>query len=358
MGEYRLAARRQFGTIVLFDESTFAGAASSFMHLQTSDFDPIAMLRPRRKILGISAILLPFAARGDVDWKSFRAHAARTWEAGLTPAVNMDTGYVNLLAPGDRLNVLEETHQVAAGRSFVAGAYVGDCRGDRYDRDAYAAAIADVLRFGGTPVIFPSFGLTEQSDEVLVESYRSLARECDRFIAFELGTMFAPFGKVYALDVYRELIAIPACIGAKHSSLSRDLEWQRLAMRDRLRPEFHVFTGNDLAIDMVMYGSDYLLGLSTFAPDLFARRDALWAAGDPAFYEVNDALQYLGNLAFRSPTTAYKHSAAMFLNLRGWLPTDLAHPQSPTRPLSDRPILIEIGRRLGVEMAADTSAHR
>ena len=31
-----------------------------------------------------------------------------------------------------------------------------------------------------------------------------------------------------------------------------------------------VLTGNDLAIDMVMYGSDYLLGLSTFAPEAFA----------------------------------------------------------------------------------------
>ena len=65
-----------------------------------------------------------------------------------------------------------------------------------------------------------------------------------------------------------------------------------------------MFTGNDLAIDMVMYGSDYLLGLSTFAPDVFARRDAAWAAGDPAFYELNDWLQYLGFLTFRQPVPA------------------------------------------------------
>ena len=78
-----------------------------------------------------------------------------------------------------------------------------------------------------------------------------------------------------------------------------------------------MFTGNDLAIDMVMYGSDYLLGLSTFAPDLFARRRCARAAGSPAFYELNDALQYLGFFAFRSPVPAYKHSAAMFLKLRG-----------------------------------------
>lgn len=29
--------------------------------------------------------------------------------------------------------------------------------------------------------------------------------------------------------------------------------------------------GNDLAIDMVFYGSDYLLGLSAFSVEVFAR---------------------------------------------------------------------------------------
>ena len=82
--------------------------------------------------------------------------------------------------------------------------------------------------------------------------------------------MFAPFGKIYSLEAYRRLLDIRQCIGAKHSSLRREPEWQRLAIRDAVRPDFLVLTGNDLAIDMVMYGSDYLLGLSTFAPDLFA----------------------------------------------------------------------------------------
>src|SRR6185312_14669636 len=59
--------------------------------------DPIAMLRPRRKITGMSAILLPFTESGEIDWPGFTAHAERTAAAGLTPAVNMDTGFGNLL---------------------------------------------------------------------------------------------------------------------------------------------------------------------------------------------------------------------------------------------------------------------
>jgi dihydrodipicolinate synthase/N-acetylneuraminate lyase len=317
-----------------------------------SSLDPTRMIRSRRRITGLSAILLPFAAEGVIDWPAFRAHVLRTAEAGLMPAVNMDTGYVNLLEDALRLRVLDETRQTLGNRPFVAGAFVSDGEGSRFDRDAYLRQIQAIQNHGGTPVLFQSFGLSAQPDEEIIATYTELGRHCDRFIAFELGTMFAPFGKIYNLDVYRGLLGIKSCMGAKHSSLSRELEWQRLRLRDAVRPDFHVFTGNDLAIDMVMYGSDYLLGLSTFAPDLFARRDALWAAGAPEFYELNDLLQYLGCFAFRAPVPAYKHSAAMFLHLRGWIGTEFTHPGSPRRPAADRDVLRAIARQLGVGVEA------
>ena len=323
--------------------------------LQTTDaapqediLDPIALLRPQRKITGISAILLPFFDDGQVDWTGFEAHIARTFEAGLMPAVNMDTGYVNLLDDPTQQEALLRTQTIAGGRGFVAGAFVGDRPGAAFAYDAYARQIEKIQQAGGVPVIFQSFGLTDQPAEAILASYVRLAALCERFIAFELGTMFAPFGKIYDLETYAGLLDIPQCIGAKHSSLNRLLEWQRLQLRNARRPDFKVFTGNDLAIDMVMYGSDYLLGLSTFAPDLFAQRDALWASGDPGFYELNDLLQYLGFFAFRRPVPAYKHSAAQFLKLRGWIASDAPHPRGERRPESDVAILRELGERLGV----------
>jgi dihydrodipicolinate synthase/N-acetylneuraminate lyase len=318
-----------------------------------STIDPIAMLRPRRKITGISAILLPFTSTGTVDWPAFTAHVLRTSEAGLQPAINMDTGYVNLIDDDLSRQVRQRTREVLGGRPFVAGTFVSDAPGSRFDRDAYLRQIEPIVECGGTPVLFQSYGLTSQSDEAIVDSYAAIGRACDRFIGFELGTMFAPFGKIYSLEVYRGLLGVRQCIGAKHSSLQRELEWTRLQLRDAVRPDFHVFTGNDLAIDMVMYGSDYLLGLSTFAPDLFAKRDKYWLDGNPAFYELNDQLQYLGFLAFRPPVPAYKHQAAMFLKLRGWLTCDATHPRSPTRPDSDREILRELAR--GLNILADAS---
>jgi dihydrodipicolinate synthase/N-acetylneuraminate lyase len=299
-----------------------------------------------RKITGISAILLPFLENHGIDWDGFDVHVTRTVEAGLAPAVNMDTGYVNLIDEKTRAEVLRRTQDLVAGRMFVAGAFIGDRRGDQWDLDAYRRQIDAVEDCGGTPIIFQSFGLTEQSDEEIVEAYQTLARYCISFIGFELGTMFAPFGKIYGLDTYAKIMTIPECLGAKHSSLDRQLEWQRLNLRNDIRPEFKVFTGNDLAIDMVKYGSDYLLGLSTFAPDAFALRDTYWENGDLRFYELNDLLQYLGFFAFRHPVPGYKHTAAQFLKLRGWISSDCPHSKAERRPQSDVAILGDILERL------------
>lgn len=309
---------------------------------------PVSMIHMNRKITGMSAILLPFKEDGSIDWDSFGAHVDRTWSAGLTPAVNMDTGYVNLLNEATHLEVLKQTRAAVGDGDFVAGSFLADKPDSPFNLSEYARQIEMIQDYDGVPVIFQSYGLTSQKNSVIVEAYAQIGKHAPRFIGFELGTMFAPFGKIYDLEVYQGLLDVPQCIGAKHSSLSRELEWERLQLRNQHRQDFKVFTGNDLAIDMVMYGSDYLLGLSTFAPDLFAKRDAMWENGDPAFYELNDVLQYLGFLAFRPPVPAYKHSAAQFLKLRGWIQSNKTHPNSPERPSSDIAILHDIADRLKV----------
>jgi dihydrodipicolinate synthase/N-acetylneuraminate lyase len=312
------------------------------------DFDPQSLLKPRRTIQGISAILLPFTETGDVDWPAFDAHVTRTVAAGLIPAVNMDTGFVNLIDDATYRAVLERTRSVLGGTSFVAGAFVGDQPGAAFDLAGYQRRMELIESAGGLPILFQSHGLVGLPGDELVAAYRAIGRGCDRFLAFELTPMLAKFGAIYDLDTFAGLLDVPQCIGEKHSSFHREPEWERLRLRNQRRPDFTIYTGNDFAIDMVMYGSDYLLGLSTFAPDLFARRDAYWASGDPRFYELNDQLQYLGMFAFRSPSPGYKHSAAQFLKLRGWLHSDRTHPRSPERPASDVEVLRELGQRLGV----------
>ncbi len=155
-------------------------------------------------------------------------------------------------------------------------------------------------------------------------------------IGFELGRMFAPNGEIFDPETVQGLMDIPELKGIKHSSLDRLVELERLALRDARRPDFRIYTGNDLGINMIEYGSDYLLGLATFAPEKFAERDRLWKTGDPAYYALSDALQYLGNVAFRDPVPAYKHSAASFLHLTGRVPSTRTHPKSPELPFGSR----------------------
>ena len=170
--------------------------------------------------------------------------------------------------------------------------------------------------------------------------------------------MFVPYGRIYSLDAYQGLLGVPSCIGAKHSSLSRAAEWDRLAVRDRVRPDFHVFTGNDLAIDMVCTAPTTCSGLSTFAPEAFAERDRRWEHGERSFHELNDLLQYLGAFAFRAPVPAYRHDAAMFLQLRGRIGSDATPPGAPRRPDSDRAVLADIAERLGGVAVTGTRSSR
>jgi hypothetical protein len=243
----------------------------------------------------------------------------------------MDTGYAHLLDPATKKVVLDRTEAIVGG-DFVAGAFD-------------LAEAVDVRSRGATPVIVPS---EHSAGKDVVVFYRAISASVDRFIGFELSPLFNPAGGIWDLATYKEVLHIEACIGAKHSSLAREPEWERLRLRDAERQDFVVLTGNDLAIDMVMYGSDYLLGLSTFAPDLFTKRDRMWAAGDPGFYELNDALQHLGNVAFRPPVPAYRHSAALFLRMRGWISSDATPDGVPRRPEFEEAMLRQCGERLGL----------
>jgi 4-hydroxy-tetrahydrodipicolinate synthase len=306
--------------------------------------DMHARRQPGRKITGMAAMLLPFTADGQIAEEAYAALLLETVAAGLTPAVNMDTGYVNLLTDMEKARVLRLAQQVLQGKPFVAGAYIEGQDGDV--ADLYRREIARIVAHGGTPILFQTARLHNVPAAQVVATYAQAVAEVETAYAFELGKMFAPNGEIWPEDVFAGILGIPQIKGMKHSSLDRAREIQRLETRDRLRPDFRIFTGNDLGIDMIEYGSDYLLGLAAFSPQSFAARDRLWEAQDAGYFAVADALQYLGNVAFRPPVPAYKHSAAVFLHLLGKLPTDRTHPRSPSRPAWEREMLADCAHRL------------
>jgi dihydrodipicolinate synthase/N-acetylneuraminate lyase len=308
----------------------------------TSPFDRI---RAHRKVHGIAAALLPFDSDGHIAVAAFQQHLLATHRAGLRNAVNMDTGYVNLLSDAEKLSVLQWTRE-ALGKDvpFVAGAYIEGQTGPPVAR--YRRQMDAILEFGGTPILFQTSQLSGKSSKEIVAVYREACRGYPGVLAFELGKMFAPNGEIFDAETVLRLMEIPELKGIKHSSLDRLLELQRLALRDVHRPDFRIYTGNDLAINMIEYGSDYLLGLATFAPDKFAERDRLWETADPRYFALSDSLQHLGNVAFRDPIPAYKHSAAVFLHLAGRIPTNRTHPNNPQRPVWEPELMRDCLRRL------------
>ena len=260
-------------------------------------------------------------------------------------AVNMDTGYVNYLGDEEKGNVLKWAREaLGTGVPFVAGAYI-----ERSEGNAVALYRRDMVRIAevdATPIIFQTARLHGQTAREKIRVYREICTGFPAVLGFELGKMFADNGEIFDDETVRGLMDIPELKGLKHSSLDRMLELRRLELRDSRRPDFRIYTGNDLGINMIEYGSDYLLGLATFAPDKFAERDRLWAAGDARYYAVSDALQHLGNVAFRAPVPAYKHSAAVFLHLLGRIPSPRTHVQNPTRPDWETELMRDCAARL------------
>lgn len=319
--------------------------------MRIEDFEKRRVLG--RRVEGIAAALLPFTADGQIDVDAFQDNLRRTHEAGLVNAVNMDTGYVNYLSDQERLNVLQWTREALGPNTrFVAGAYIEGAGGEIVS--LYRREMDLIVARGGTPIIFQSARVHGLSATEKIAIYRDACRGYPAVLAFELGKMFAPNGEIFDEATLRGLMEIPELIGLKHSSLDRLEEFRRLALRDEVRPAFRIYTGNDLAINMIEYGSDYLLGLATFDPESFAKRDRLWSEGNPAYYALSDALQQLGNVAFRSPVPAYKHSAAIYLQLTGKISSPNTHPLSPQRLSWEADLLRACAERLRLKTETES----
>src|SRR5260370_4057548 len=226
----------------------------------------------RRKGEGIAAALLPYESDGRVAVDAFQRHLTATQRAGLMSAVNMDTGYVNYLSDAEKQEVLRWTREaLGPGVPFVAGAYIENQSGHGAGHVValYRREMERIAVLGGIPILFQTARLHGKSALEKAAAYRAVCRGFPRVLAFELGPMFAPNGEIFDEETVRRLMDIPELVGMKHSSLDRMVELSRLALRDANRPEVQSYTGNDLGINMIEYGSDNLVGLCTLDPGNF-----------------------------------------------------------------------------------------
>src|SRR5688572_8106870 len=191
-------------------------------------------LRPRRKVEGIAAALLPFNTDGSVAVDSFQQHLRLTQDAGLTNAVNMDTGYIQFLSETEQHEILEWTEEaLGTATQFFAGAYIEGLEGEVVS--LYRRKMDQIAAHGGTPVLIQTTRFHDQDWHKKVSTYSAVCRDYPAVVAFELAPVFATNGEIFDEATVRGLIDIPELKGLKHSSLDRLKECERLALRDARR---------------------------------------------------------------------------------------------------------------------------
>ena len=281
--------------------------------------------------VGGAAARTPTAA---VDWPAFEAHVARTRGAGLTPAVNMDTGYVQLLdrrRPRARARPRSAGHRRRVRRRRLRaptspGARVRPrrllrARPRRSPRGRHARDL---------PVARSQRARRRRLGRARTTR---IGRRFDRFIGFELGR------DVRAVRPDRTpSTRTTGCWRSRAASAPstrrcrRPAEWDRLEVRDAVAPGLPRVHRQR---PRHRHG-DVRLRLPPRPVDVRARgvrraRPAV-GAGDPSFHELNDLLQYLGAFAFRPGARVPARRRAVPAAPRAGLDATRRRPARPAGP--------------------------
>jgi hypothetical protein len=310
-------------------------------------------LTPSRRIDGSAALPIWLGPSGKLDLSGLTRRLQATFAAGLTPAVNLFAGSVERLGREQRTDVLATAAGVARGRRFIAGTWPSDDAAPLAVR--YGRAIDAVVRQGGTPLLLPIAELAALDGDGLAHLWRQATAGHRGVLIIEMAAAFAAPAPLYDAAVIPRLLDISSLGGLVHASLDRGAEWGRVEARDIARPDFRIYSGHERALDMVTYGSDYLLGTAGCAPEAFAARDRAWRAGQAAGFELNDVLQALGTLLYRTPVGGARHAALQWLQARGVVDLATPVPGIDRRPESDSALYRDLAERLA-SLVASTDA--
>lgn len=310
-------------------------------------------LTPSRTIHGCAALPVWQGPAGRLDLAGLAERLQATFTAGLTPAVNLYGGSVDRLGCDQRTDILTTAAGVARGRRFIAGTRPTEDAAPLSVR--YGRAVDAVVRQGGTPLLLPIRELVALDGDALIHLWRQATAGHRGVLVIEMAEAFEMPAPPYSADVVARLLDISSLGGLVHASLDRGAEWARVDARDIARPDFRIYSGNERALDMVAYGSDYLLATAGAAPEAFAARDRAWRAGQPIGFELNDVLQVLGTLFYREPMAGARHAVLQWLQARDVVRHATPVAGIPSRPDSDLAIYREIAARLD-SLLASTAA--
>lgn len=277
----------------------------------------------------IPALSLPVTPDGRIYWKDYESDIERTIASGLPKlATCMDTTQVHGLNNSQQKELVEVTAKVLGKRlSFIAGV-MGKSESE------YIKKIEVYEKLGAQCIIFPPEFLCNVSVKKVINFYLKISNVSKgNLLAFELSPVFVPGSWMFSPECLKEIMRIPKYVGMKHSSLNIPLLLQLGRLRDRINPEFKIYSGDDYNIGKsIIYGFDCLLGAATLFPDKFALLAKYWLEGkEKKFYDIETKLQLLIHHVFEHDIKAYRYSINKVKQMLGWYKYGEVLPEYPKR---------------------------
>ena len=286
---------------------------------------------------------MPFRPDGKPDFEALARQIARTAAAGLTPAVNMDTGYVQLL-DADTRDACPADRAAECGRAGLRRRRLRRRRARRRVRPRRATAtrcdaIARPGRHAGDlpvaraqrarPTTDGSARTTRSAPRRPVHRLR--ARPDVRAVRPDLLARRVRRAARRSRSVHRRQ-ALVAAAGSSSGTASR--------CATACVPTSTCSPATTSPSTWSCTARDYLLGLSTFAPEAFAARDRRWADGDARVPRAQRPAAVPRRV--RVPRAGARRTATtrrMFLQLRGRhrVRHDAARRAPPARQRPRRP---------------------
>ena len=309
---------------------------------------PFDLLCPGRRPTGLAPVLLPVLPDGEPDWDGFAHLLGRIVDAGLVPFLNGGPGFADVIGPSTRAEVVATAGAALGGHTFVVGVRPEPGDDGGFDPSRLAGQVDALARHRAIAALLPSPATAGLGPDEAVGLAAWVGEWCDRLVVVDLPPQRWAGGRSLGLDAFTALMDVPQCIGVVDGSWNRQAEWDRIRRRDDLRPDFHLFSANALAVDQIMFGADHAHDLAAAVPDALADRDEAWGREDPGALERQDALQALATLVFRPPYDAARHSLVRVLALRGWLAHDGIPAGQARRPDGEDDLLLPALDRLGL----------
>ena len=227
------------------------------------------------KLTGVMpALVTPFDANGEIDFKAFETHLTNLRAAGVSGWVPCgSSGEYNFMSDAERESVLRFVKDFARpGEILIAGTNAPHTKG----------VIANTQRakeIGYDTVLLATPFYTKPTDEELLAHFKAVLDAVD--VNLVLYSYPAKDGIEISLDVLDALADHPRVIGIKESS---GVLQRAVTIATRYKDRIQLVSGSDdIALDFMLWGADsWICGPANCMAKACVDLDNTWRAGDIA----------------------------------------------------------------------------